>query len=63
MSSKVRIVKRKKVDESMPVVTKDNVKNEQQRNREVIGVIKSWIDEFKLRTASKTEAALILLNR
>jgi hypothetical protein len=63
MSSKVRIVKRRKVDESMPVVTKDNVKNEQQRNREVIGVIKSWIDEFKLRTASNAEAALILLNR
>ena len=63
MSSKVRIVKRRKVDESMPVVTKDNLKNEQQRNREVIGVIKNWIDEFKLRTASKAEAALILLNR
>jgi len=63
MSSQVRIVKRRKVDESMPVVTKDNVKNEQQRNREVIGVIKSWIDEFKLRTASQAEAALILLNR
>ena len=63
MSSKVRIVKRKKVDESKPVITKDNVRNEQQRNREVIGVIKSWIDEFKLRTASKAEAALILLIR
>jgi hypothetical protein len=63
MSSKVRIVKRKKVDESKPVITKDNVRNEQQRNREVIGVIKSWIDEFKLSTASKSEAALILLNR
>jgi len=63
MSSKVRIVKRRKVDESMPVVTKDDVRNEQQRNREVIGVIKSWIDEFKLRTASQAEAALILLNR
>ena len=63
MSSEVRIVKRRKVDESMPVVTKDNVKNEQQRNREVVGVIKNWIDEFKLRTASKAEAALILLNR
>ena len=63
MSSKVRIVKRKKVDESKPVITKDNVRNEQQRNREVIGVIKRWIDEFKLSTASKAQAALILLNR
>ena len=63
MSSKVRIVKRKKVDESKPVITKDNVRNEQQRNREVIGVIKSWIDEFKLRSRHESRVTLPLLNK
>ena len=63
MSSKVRIVKKQKVDESLPIVSKDKVKSQQERNREVIGVIKSWIDEFKLSAAARSEVAMVLLNR
>ena len=62
MSTKVKLVKRVKANESSPVVTKTNV-TEQQRNRAIVGVIKSWIDEFKLDSATKSEKALALLSR
>jgi hypothetical protein len=63
MSSKIRIVKRRKAHESMRVTANDDAKSEQQRNREIVGVIKSWIEEFKLRSSSRSKAALVLLNK
>ena len=63
MSSEIRIVKRQKADESLHVKANGNAKSEQQRNREIVGVIKSWIEEFKLRSSSRSKAALVLLNK
>jgi len=62
MSSQVRVVKKPKVD-AMRVATNGDGKNERQRNREIVGVIKGWVEEFKLRTVSRSEAALALLNK
>ena len=63
MSSEIRIVKRQKADESLRVNANGNAKSEQRRNREIVGVIKSWIEEFKLRSSSRSKAALVLLNK
>ena len=64
MTSQIRVVKKpKKARGSLRVSPNGNAKNEQQRNREMVGVIKSWIDEFKLRSASRSQAAVALLNK
>lgn len=63
MSSATRIVKRQKADESLRVNANGNTKSEQQRTREIVGVIKSWIEEFKLRGSSRSKAALVPLNK
>lgn len=63
MSSQVRVVKKAKDDASMRVAINGDGKNERQRNREMVGVIKGWVEEFKLRTVSRSEAALALLNK
>ena len=61
MSSKVKLIKRPKSDELLQVAVQDSVKNEQQRNREMVSTIKSWIDEFKLRSTANKQTALALL--
>ena len=61
MSSKVKLIKRSKAEELPKVVAKDKVQSEQQRNREIVEVIKSWIDDFKLQSISKRESALAFL--
>ena len=61
MSSQVRIVKKQKADEAVPAQAPDIVKNERQRDREIVGVIKSWIDEFKINSNLRSQAALALL--
>jgi hypothetical protein len=61
MSSKVKVIKRAKSDDIVEVVAREKVKNEQQRNREIVEVIKSWIDDFKLQSISKRESALAFL--
>jgi len=63
MRSEIRIVKRQKADKSLRVNANGNAKNERQRNREMVGVIKGWVEEFKLRAVSRSEAALALLNK
>ena len=62
MSSQVRVVKKPKADASR-IAPNGDAKNEQQRNREIVGVIKSWIQEFRLGNASRSQAALALLNK
>jgi hypothetical protein len=62
MSSQVRVVKRSRPEASR-LVAKRKVKNERQGNREIAGVVKTWIEEFQVRTAERTEAALTLLNK
>ena len=63
MSSQVRIVKKQTAAEAVPTQVSDVVKNESQRNREIVGVIKSWIDEFKLRSKQESRVTLPLLNK
>ena len=63
MSSQVRIVKRSKSEVVRVVAPKRKAKNERQGNREIAGVVKTWIEEFQVRTAERTEAALSLLNK
>ncbi|PWT89795.1 MAG: hypothetical protein C5B55_10780 [Blastocatellia bacterium] len=61
MSSQVRLIKKGKALESMHAAANATAKNEQQRNREIVGIVKSWIDEFKLGRASRSQTALLLL--
>ena len=64
MTSQIRVVKKpKKARGSLRVAPDGNAKNERQRNREMVGVIKGWVEEFKLRAVSRSEAALALLNK
>jgi hypothetical protein len=63
MSFQVRVVKRPKAGVLTRVAAPGHTKNEQQRNREIVAVVKSWIDEFKLRTPSRSEAALVFLKK
>jgi len=63
MRSEIRIVKRQQADQALRVNANGNAKSEQQRNREIVGVIKCWIEEFKLRDSSRSRAALVLLNK
>jgi len=61
MSSKVKLIKRSKAEELPKVVVKDKVQSEQQRDREIVEVIKGWIDDFKLQSISKQQSALAFL--
>ena len=61
MSSKVKLVKKVATDHTKRVAAKSKLVSEQQRNRELVEVIKSWIDEFRLQTESKSQDALALL--
>ena len=63
MSSQIRVVKKAEADGSTRIAPKRQRENEQQRNREMVGVIKGWVEEFKLRAVSRSEAALALLNK
>ena len=63
MRSEIRIVKRQKADKSLRVNANRNNKSEQQRNREIVGVIKSWIEEFRFRSTSSSQAALVRLTK
>jgi hypothetical protein len=62
LASQVRVVKKPKGDASMRVATNGDGKNERQRNREMVGVIKRWVEEFKLRSQSGPGATLALPN-
>ena len=61
MNSRIRIVKR-----NQTVGPKESATNvqatEQVRNREMVAVVKNWIDEFKLRTQQR-RVGLPLTNR
>ena len=63
MSSKIKLVKKGKVDSTSPVSANDHVMTEQQLNRQIVGVIKGWIDEFKVRRTSEMQSALLMLSR
>jgi hypothetical protein len=61
MNSRIRIVKRNQTVE--PKESATNVQaTELVRNREMVAVVKNWIDEFKLRTQER-RVGLPLTNR
>ncbi|HEX6719464.1 MAG TPA: hypothetical protein VF088_20340 [Pyrinomonadaceae bacterium] len=62
MNSRVRIVKRNETSEPKPA-TIDSKTRELLRNRETVAVVKSWIDEFKLRSRQGPGVTLPLMNK
>ena len=62
MNSRIRIVKRNEVSEPKQTVT-DSKPTELVRNREMVAVVKSWIDEFKLRSRQAPRVTLPLPNK
>ena len=61
MNSRIRIVKRSVNSE--PKQSAPDGKAELVRNREMVAVVKSWIDDFKLRTRQERRVTLPLPNR
>ncbi len=61
MNSRVRIVKRNETNEPKPVALESEA--EVARNREMVAVVKSWIDEFKFRSMQKPQLSLPLPNK
>ena len=62
MNSRIRIVKRNGISEPKPAAT-DSKPTELVRNREMVAVVKSWIDEFKLRSRRGPRVSLPLPNK
>ena len=62
MNSRIRIVKRNESGEPNQVASNDK-STELVRNREMVAVVKSWIDEFKVRSRQETRVTLPLLNK
>jgi hypothetical protein len=62
MNSRVKIVKRNEINEPKPAAT-DIKPTELVRNREMVAVVKSWIDEFKHRSRQAPRVTLPLPNK
>jgi len=57
MSSQIRIVKKDQDKRSkQPAI--NQAKSERQRNREIVAVVKSWIEELELRRPSVAVPAI-----
>jgi hypothetical protein len=57
MSSQVRIVKKNEIRDRQPV-SRDSKGGDAARDREIVAVVKGWIQEFKLRSERATGIAL-----
>ena len=62
MNSRVKIVKRNEIREPKKV-GQGGKPTELLRDREMVTVVKSWIDEFKLRRRQNTQIMLPLPNK
>ena len=62
MNSQVRLVKRNETSEPAQA-TSNGKTTDQVRNREMVAVVKSWIEEFKLRSMQERRVTLPLPNR
>jgi len=51
MSSQIRVIKKDRENGSKQPRRSEN-KTEQQRNREIVAVVKSWVEELQLRRRS-----------
>jgi len=62
MTSGVRILKRGSDGSTKGLaIDRSDKKNDQQRNREIVSTVKSWIAELDLRRISRRREALRLL--
>ena len=62
MNSRIKIVKRNESSEPNEIATTSKP-TELVRNREMVAVVKSWIDEFKVRSQQRSRVTLPLLNK
>jgi hypothetical protein len=62
MNSRIKIVKRNESSEPNQIAT-NSKPAEVVRNREMVAVVKGWIDEFKLRSRQESRSTLPLLNK
>jgi len=62
MNSRVRIVKRNAASEPKHAAT-DSKPSELVCNREMVAVVQSWIDEFKIRSRQAPRVTLPLPNK
>jgi hypothetical protein len=62
MNSRIKIVKRNEISEPNQITT-NSKPTELVRNRVMVSVVKSWIDEFKLRSKQESRVTLPLLNK
>ena len=62
MNSRIKIVKRNESSELNQTAT-NGKPTQLVRNREMVAVVKSWIDEFKLRSRQESRVTLPLLNK
>ena len=49
MTSQIRVIKKDHENRSKPPAIGNQTKTERQRNREMVAVVKSWIEELQLR--------------
>jgi len=59
MNSRVRIVKRNEVSEPKHAAA-DSKPSELERNRKIVAAVKSWIEEFKIRSRQEPRVTLLL---
>ncbi len=53
MGQQIRVVKKRTDNESKRHSTSAEKKTSRQRDREIVAVIKSWIEEFEVRQLSR----------
>jgi len=58
MSSQIRVVKKRDVNVSTEQSTGSVTKTERQRERELVAVVETWIEEFELRRRSQRAVSL-----
>jgi hypothetical protein len=62
MNSRVRIVKRNEAGDPKHAAT-DSKPSELVRNREMLAAVKSWVEEFKIRSRQAPRVSLPLQNK
>ena len=62
MNSRIRIVKRNEASEPKQPAT-DSQSTDFARNREMVAVVKGWIEEFKIRSRQAPRVTLPLPNK
>ncbi len=58
MSSQIRVIKKRDINVSTDQPTVSVTKTDRQRERELVAVVETWIEEFELRRLSQRTRAL-----